>query len=167
LTPDEITVLTALAPFLGGSPRRARRFVNVYRVAKASLAPDELKKLEGGEFRALATQLAIATGAPNMFGAWVAACRASGKPIEQRLSEKAVEDRVDKLVIGEDERQNFRKALNVFETMAGSGPVALHALASQALRAARFSFIMPHKAAGLTPPGGNGQIGTAANPATH
>lgn len=146
LTPNEITALTELAPFLGGSPRRARRFINVYRVAKASLAPDEIKKLEGGDFRGLATQLAIGTGAPNIFGTWAAACSDSRMPIEERLSEKAIEGRLGNLVVSDEEWQNFRKAVNTFKHSAGTGPWVMQALADQAPRAARFSFVVPHRA---------------------
>jgi len=113
LTSNEIATLATLAPFLGGSPRRARRFINVYRVAKASLAPDEIKKLEDGEYRALATHLAIATGAPNIFGAWAMASRHSSKPVEERLSEIKSDDRLGHLLIRNEEWENFRKALKV------------------------------------------------------
>ena len=84
LTADEIDALTVLSPYLGGSPRRARRFVNVYRVAKASLPPADITLLEEGECRPLATQLAIATGAPNAFGKWVQAS-AAGQPVDVLL----------------------------------------------------------------------------------
>ena len=61
-----------LAPFVGGSPRRALRFLNVYRVIKASLGPAEIVMLSGhGGDHALMTQLAIATGSPALLNGWL------------------------------------------------------------------------------------------------
>ncbi|CAN7649226.1 P-loop NTPase fold protein [Mesorhizobium sp. LjNodule214] len=133
LTDNEIATLTALSPFLGGSPRRARRFVNIYRVAKASLTPAEVKKLEDGEHRALATQLAIATGAPNAFGTWMSIC------------ERADEKRLTELVTDEFDRSNIEGALKAFRAMPGEGTDVLARLAVQASRAARFSFAVPRR----------------------
>ncbi|MDB5531349.1 MAG: family P-loop protein [Devosia sp.] len=133
LTKNEIDTLMALSPFLGGSPRRARRFVNVYRVAKASLTPGEVKKLEAGEHRALATQLAISTGAPNAFGPWMALCK-NGR--EAQLTER-VPDELD--------RRNIEGALKAFKAMPGEGRDVLKKLAAQSLRASRFSFAAPDR----------------------
>jgi hypothetical protein len=127
----------AFSPFVGGSPRRARRFVNVYRVAKASLTPGEIKKLEAGEFRPLATQLAIATGAPNAFGKWVQACAVT--------SNKSIEEQLAELTMDKDERENLEGAIAAFRKMPGEGPDVLQRLAAQATRAARFSFVIPPK----------------------
>jgi hypothetical protein len=139
LTKDEISALTAFSPFLGGSPRRARRFVNVYRVAKASLTPGEVRKLEDGEHRALATQLAIATGAPNAFALWMEACAAA--------DDSSIKERVSKLAIDNDERRNIDGALGAFRKMDGEGSDVVERLAAQAARASRFSFVLPRRAA--------------------
>jgi hypothetical protein len=69
LARPEIELMAQLAPFLGGTPRRAKRFVNVYRVLKASLEAAESENCVGGlgerlVYRALLAQLAIVTGAP-------------------------------------------------------------------------------------------------------
>jgi len=133
LTDSEIATLTALSPFLGGSPRRARRFVNVYRVAKASLTPAEVKKLEDGEHKALATQLAVATGAPNAFGTWISICEGGD---EKRLTE---------LVTDEFDLRNIEGALKAFRAMAAKDTDVLARLADQAPRAARFSFAVPRR----------------------
>lgn len=135
LTTQEVNALRALAPFLGGSPRRARRFVNIYRVAKASLGAADLKRLEDGEYRALAAQLAIATGAPNAFSAWVAACNDT---TDKTLAEKLLE-----LAVPETEKSNFEGAMAWFTKPANSGAHRLLDLAAQAPRAARFSFAAP------------------------
>jgi hypothetical protein len=122
---------------LGGSPRRARRFVNVYRVAKASLTPTEIKKLEDGEHRALATQLAITTGAPNAFGAWVTAC--------ENTKDAHIIERLHEFVTDEAEARNIKGALAKFRTMPHEGEDVVKRLAAQASRASRFSFVVPHK----------------------
>jgi hypothetical protein len=137
LTDDEIEAITAFSAFLGGSPRRARRFVNIYRVAKASLSPTERKALEGGEFRALAAQLAISTGAPNTFPAWVAACTETSK--------RSLDERLRGIDIDADEESNLHGALAAFLKMPHDGADPLARLAGQARRAMRFSFVVPRR----------------------
>ena len=73
LTDWEVQALETFAPFIGTTPRRAIRFVNLYRLIKTSLPPDILERLvgEGGEshvYGALIAQLAIVTGAPEAAG---------------------------------------------------------------------------------------------------
>ncbi|MET0794543.1 MAG: P-loop NTPase fold protein [Polyangiaceae bacterium] len=70
LSGDEVKQLRLLAPFIGTSPRRALRFLNVYRVVKASMKKGDLDILDKGGYRALMTQLAIATGAPELSPVW-------------------------------------------------------------------------------------------------
>jgi hypothetical protein len=70
LTDWEVQALETFAAFVGTTPRRAIRFVNLYRLIKTSLPPGILEKLvgEGGEshvYGALIAQLAIVTGAPE------------------------------------------------------------------------------------------------------
>jgi hypothetical protein len=122
LTSGEIQALMDLSDFLGGSPRRARRFVNIYRVAKASLAPKRRKELEAGEFRALAVQLAISTGAPKAFAAWVDACTDRSKPIDGQWVEIASD---------EEERDNLKRAFDAFRKMPDVGNDAQEMLAAQ------------------------------------
>ena len=137
LTGDEIDVLTRLSPFLGGSPRRARRFVNVYRVAKASLTPVEVRALEQGEYRALATQLAIATGAPNAFSSWIDIC--------ENLAAGSIEEQFAKLSIDDDERGNISGALHTYDEITEGTAEGRGQLAIQGARASRFSFAIPRK----------------------
>jgi hypothetical protein len=66
----ERTFLSQLAPFTGSSPRRVLRFINTYRIIKISLSDDENVALEQRYFRELLLQLAINTGAPEVFGQW-------------------------------------------------------------------------------------------------
>jgi hypothetical protein len=71
ITPHERAFMGELAPFLGGSPRRGKRFVNVYRLIKTSLPDSELARLVDpgtttDACKALLVQLAIVTGAPGI-----------------------------------------------------------------------------------------------------
>ena len=70
LSPAEHTFLGELAPFVGGTPRRGLRFVNLYRLVKTGLPEDMQKDLQDDSnhlsYRALITQLAIVTGAPHV-----------------------------------------------------------------------------------------------------
>lgn len=71
VTAEEAEYLQKMAPFAGGSPRRAVRFVNVYRLIKAGLAGRPLNELVAGEYKALIAQLAIATSAPKILDDWI------------------------------------------------------------------------------------------------
>lgn len=67
LTKDEAKVLAALMPLAADTPRDAKRFVNLYRLARASRSGDALRQFlgEGGhapEFTAFALALACETG---------------------------------------------------------------------------------------------------------
>lgn len=62
LDPVEMELLSRLAPFVGGTPRKALRFINVYRIIR-SLEHAEGKGMGLADILALQVQLAIATGA--------------------------------------------------------------------------------------------------------
>jgi hypothetical protein len=66
LGPGEIALLRNVAPLVGATPRRAKRFLNVYRLAKARAAMDDIlwAKLEGGGAEALMTLIALMIGLP-------------------------------------------------------------------------------------------------------
>jgi hypothetical protein len=67
LTEDEAAMLARFAPFLGGSPRRAKRFVNLYQLLKTSLklAGTQATASEYASSLAVIAMLAIVTGAPR------------------------------------------------------------------------------------------------------
>jgi hypothetical protein len=67
----EVAFMGKLAPHAATSPRRALRFMNSYRLVRASLGGAELVDLLDGGYAALLVQLAIATGAPDLMPAWV------------------------------------------------------------------------------------------------
>ena len=76
LTPAEIGFMQQIAPYAADSPRRALRFLNIYRIVKTSMTESDLTDLEEGGYRALLTQLAIATAAPDQTAAWLNMLRA-------------------------------------------------------------------------------------------
>lgn len=69
LTAEEIEFMKTLAPFVGRSPRRSKRFFNVYQLVRASLRPEEREGFLGNngealDYRVVMALLAIVTGAP-------------------------------------------------------------------------------------------------------
>jgi len=67
LTELEILTLEQFAPFLGGSPRRAKRFINLYHLLKASLHSQRLDADGDERIKPLAViaMLAMVTSAPE------------------------------------------------------------------------------------------------------
>jgi hypothetical protein len=70
VTTGELEQMRSLAAAVGISPRRAKRFANLYRVLKASLSVEEraafvLQDGTAGSYRAAMTLLALTTGAPH------------------------------------------------------------------------------------------------------
>jgi KAP family P-loop domain len=63
---EERRFANRLAPALGDSPRRLKRFVNLYRLFKATLSPAEWTLFRRPQSEAVLTLLAIQTGAPQM-----------------------------------------------------------------------------------------------------
>src|SRR5262249_52683073 len=70
--PDEKRFIENLAPILDPSPRALKRFVNVYRLLKASLSPDEQRGFTEGDapldapYKKVLLLLAIANGLPSL-----------------------------------------------------------------------------------------------------
>ena len=80
-TLKESNRLAEMAAAIGGSPRRAKRFVNLYRLMKASLSPDERIRFvtedgAAGSYIAATILLAMTTGAP-----------AAARPLIRRLAD--------------------------------------------------------------------------------
>lgn len=56
-----------MAPFLGNSPRRIKRFANIYRLLKSGLSHKELARFRTGtDSQTVLIFLAIVTGAPSL-----------------------------------------------------------------------------------------------------
>ncbi|WP_270937305.1 P-loop NTPase fold protein [Falsiroseomonas oryzae] len=67
LSDPERAFMAKLAPELGGSPRQLLRFLNVYRIVRGCLMPDQLEGFTAGAYRALMLHLAVGCvgGAPD------------------------------------------------------------------------------------------------------
>jgi hypothetical protein len=77
--------LLGLAAAVGASPRRAKRFANLYRLLKASLAPAERRGFvlaggKAGSYEAAMLLLAATTGAPQAARALIEALREAPQP---------------------------------------------------------------------------------------
>ncbi|NFV79299.1 P-loop NTPase fold protein [Magnetospirillum aberrantis] len=71
LEPREIDQIAELAPLLGGSPRRVKRFINLFSLIKVGLGTDELATLrQPGALEALLANLVVAAGAPRLAPAY-------------------------------------------------------------------------------------------------
>lgn len=66
LTEPEILMMRWLAPWIGRSPRATKRFVNIYRLIKAAVPPEEQRKFIEGGFRPPMMLLAAATRNPEL-----------------------------------------------------------------------------------------------------
>ncbi|WP_025591061.1 P-loop NTPase fold protein [Agrobacterium tumefaciens] len=89
LSDEEMAFAREIAPWVGHTPRRALRFVNVYRVVKASFRSDEARRLEEGGYRGLMAQLAVTTGSPGHGDVWDRLVSAfhNGEPLDQAYLE--------------------------------------------------------------------------------
>ena len=85
LRPGERTFIKAMAKVLDGSPRRTLRFINTYRIVKASFGAADLKRFEGGGYRAFATLLAVAVTADDLFPV-IARALSGGGTVEDVLT---------------------------------------------------------------------------------
>ncbi|HST62899.1 MAG TPA: P-loop NTPase fold protein [Longimicrobium sp.] len=96
--PEEITAIEDLAPLLGRSPRALKRFVNVYRLIKASLTPYEMQGWMARpaflnasalpDYQAVLFLLAVDTGAPAAAPAIFRAIRELSAPLFFRVPEE-------------------------------------------------------------------------------
>jgi len=109
-----------LAPYVGGTPRRALRFLNVYRVIKASLAAKDLRTLEDkGGYRSLMTQLAIVTGSPDLMQPWCAAL--AGAAPGSTFESLALALQGNQTITAASDKAMFDGAIKAFSTPAISG----------------------------------------------
>lgn len=85
LTDRERSFVTALAPWVGDTPRRSLRFLNIYRVIKASLDARGIQRLEAGGYRSLMTELALVVGSKEQEGLMLIHELASGASVKEIL----------------------------------------------------------------------------------
>lgn len=71
ITDAELSFMDTVAPLMPRTPRSVKRFVNIYRLYKAALAPVALAKFLGtplkpGNFKSVQVLLALVTGTPRL-----------------------------------------------------------------------------------------------------
>lgn len=135
--------LLRLSGAVGKSPRRLKRFVNTYRIVKASCDALERETFvrdggKSGSYRAAATLLAIATGAPLSADAVLRQINAvkAGKTLKD-LEEATI---AAEGICAEPERAYVQEAFRVYSEARKSAEGDVEALRYWATRAARFSF---------------------------
>ena len=145
-------MIDQLSPLLGRSPRAIKRFVNVYRLVKAGLAPPELRVFMRPDERGLATfqaalfLLAVDTGLPNMARPlFDLLCSLQHQRLPQVTNAAAwllakLEPMVDDSKL--DEWTNLKSWLDARHEQFGS-PTILRWLIEQAPLIARYSFQPP------------------------
>ncbi|MDF2372753.1 MAG: P-loop NTPase fold protein [Rhizobiaceae bacterium] len=111
LTSQERAFIEKIAATLDGSPRRTLRFINSYRIIKASLDDAELAILEAQGFAALATLLAISVSADEAYPLIVSAL-ASGR-VKDTAALKQLFDEAD--AVSEPAKGRIRKSLDRLE----------------------------------------------------
>ncbi|WFU91983.1 P-loop NTPase fold protein (plasmid) [Rhizobium sp. CC1099] len=85
LSDAERRYMSSIAPWVGNTPRRTLRFLNIYRVIKASLDAGNLVRLESGGYRALMAQLALIVGSKKGEGLTLLGELAEGGSIDEIL----------------------------------------------------------------------------------
>lgn len=156
LTPEELDFLETLAPFVGSTPRRGLRFVNVYRLVKTSLSETLQSELQEPSnhlsYRGLITQLAIVTGAPHIASTYFQLLENAAKGEEEIDSLGALCARLTRELAPVDGSQRTA-LLGALETLRAAneahsfdtGPDLLRALDRFAPIARRYSFTArPH-----------------------
>jgi uncharacterized protein YgiM (DUF1202 family) len=63
---EEFNFIKTLTPYIGRSPRRVKRFVNIYRVIKAGLPEEYEEEFKEPGFRVVLVLLGLTTGAPTL-----------------------------------------------------------------------------------------------------
>lgn len=153
ITPAEHAFIDRLVPLLDRSPRALKRFVNVYRLLKASLTPAEEDCFLDSEpgatthYMTVLLLLAIVNGLPNLGDAIMASLR----PVDvvapegtKPAANEAFEAWVKKLSvvpasIGDDERQRLNAWLKCEHGKALAG-IDTASVLSSLPRVARFSY---------------------------
>ncbi len=152
LDQHEIAVLRKYARYTGDTPRRALRFVNIYRLIKTSLPPkvrDGFVGVDGGSarYRALIAQLAIANGLPQTSAYFFdmlsdpAQDRDLSAIIETLYKNPEVTARADWTKLHTALQEITRESgSGLFELPKGWLPITLDDLKETALLARRYSF---------------------------
>ena len=137
---EERSFMLSLAGAVGKSPRRLKRFVNTYRILKASIDALQretfiIERGKRGEYRAAMTLLALVTGAPR-----------SALRVLHFLGQQKDDSAFDELITAvggladADEAPYMDAALSAYRSMSGDSGVTLRDLRLWTTQVARFSF---------------------------
>lgn len=135
ITRAEVTFMDSVATLMPRTPRSVKRFVNVYRLYKASLTHQELVAFLGtpadpGTYRAVQVLLALVTGTPHFAKAVLT--ELNNVPGDRRLSDLA-----GQLSLIDDD---WRQTLTAVETFArGGNDLSIGELQSVASLVGRYS----------------------------
>jgi hypothetical protein len=141
--PEEREFMLSLASAIGKSPRRLKRFVNTYRILKATCTPQERKGFvlnsgRDGEYKAAMALLAISTGAPPLAPQLFS--ELFKKRNDDKVSDLLHADFADKLKAGSDaDRKNAADALKIYASQ-WKKPATLKDLRYWGVRVSRFTF---------------------------
>jgi hypothetical protein len=118
ITERELQFMDQVAPLMPRTPRSIKRFVNIYRLYKAALAPQAFARFIGspdrpGNFRAVQVLLALVTGMPRFAQRVFTALHASDNvTTPERLS--TLVDRLQDIDNDDEAWQTTLEALEVF-----------------------------------------------------
>lgn len=140
---EERKYMLSLAAAIGRSPRRLKRFVNTYRILKASCDPLEREDFvkdsgKSGTYRAVMTLLAITTGAPRAAMQILLALNTHDATYELPDLINDVNEMSIKYANGEIDY--VLEALKVYADNVESKPANISELKTWVSRAAHFSF---------------------------
>jgi hypothetical protein len=140
--PTEQDRVVAMASAIGASPRRAKRFVNLYRLMKASLSADErigfvTEEGAGGSFVVATILLAMTTGAPTASRELIGRLADSGKDEVREMLARGLA--VPSASVPQAERIAFAAAIDLINQLARQ-PTFASDLHDWAGRVRRFVF---------------------------
>jgi hypothetical protein len=121
LTAAEAAFLKKLTGVVSISPRRTKRFANLYRVLKGSLSPVERRRLtypteSGGQFRSPLFLLALLTGAPKATSQLIDKLKTPPSPPATGASAKPLDDLLKSIQPPPEEAGAFKAAIDLIAT---------------------------------------------------
>lgn len=139
ITERELQFMDRVAPLMPRTPRSVKRFVNIYRLYKAALAPQAFARFTGtpdrpGNFRAVQVLLALVTGTPRFAQRVFNALHGgNGTAMPAKLS-----DLVGRLDSAEDD-EAWQTTLNALREFARENDLDLSELRQVAPLVSRYS----------------------------
>jgi KAP-like P-loop domain-containing protein len=123
ITDRELQFMDRVAPLMPRTPRSIKRFVNIYRLYKAALAPEAFARFTGtqerpGNFRAVQVLLALVTGVPHFAQQVFSALHVSENPTSPEkllaLVSRIEQKTADTQILDDEETRSTLEALREF-----------------------------------------------------